>query len=268
MTCILCAINRQMALLFGHFGKFLELSTCTNGTCSRSPLLSFFLKLCRIVFSPKFRLNPNRHDGVLIFFSMSSMLLAAEKGGAELTRCNLDAPPLVVMKWAGIFSSTLCAARSLSNSCFGRMSKAQQSSAPRPPCLPPALPSYGSCSLRPSLCSSTHRTPPQTFPASEGTPSPRVPFRERDGDSFAWSTVKNTKVEYDLQNSDVPQTLQITIQPNHPVEHHEGILFGPQRAHLQGAISRHGLKMGLRRSFGHPKGGKGHFGQNATLTPF
>ena len=59
--------------VFGPKPQFLKLRSATSESRSRSPPLSFLLKLCVIVLHthryhpPKFQPNPKHHDGVLIF---------------------------------------------------------------------------------------------------------------------------------------------------------------------------------------------------------
>ena len=69
--------------VFGPKLQLLKLRSATYESRSRPPPLSFLLKLCVIVlhthrYHPsKFEPNLKHHDGILIFFSISRVLLAA-----------------------------------------------------------------------------------------------------------------------------------------------------------------------------------------------
>ena len=86
--------------IFGPKLHFLKLRSVTWESRSRTPLLSFLLKLCVIVLHthryhpPKFQPNLKHHDGVLIFthFARAACLLAAAAAAAAAkpSRSTLD----------------------------------------------------------------------------------------------------------------------------------------------------------------------------------
>ena len=83
--------------VFGPKMQFLKLRSATCESCSRSPPLSFLLKLCVIVphthryHPPKFHPNLKHHDGCLIFphFARAAACLLA----CRLLLQNLVGPP-------------------------------------------------------------------------------------------------------------------------------------------------------------------------------
>ena len=87
--------------VFGPKVQFLKLRSATCESCSRPPPLSFLLKLCVIVLHthryhpPKFHPDLKHHDGVLIFFPISRVLLACccLLAAACLLLLNLVGPP-------------------------------------------------------------------------------------------------------------------------------------------------------------------------------
>ena len=78
--------------IFGPELHFLKLRSATCESYSRSPPLSFLLKLCVVVLhthryhAPKFQPNPKHHNRLLIFphFARVACLLAAKRGRSTL----------------------------------------------------------------------------------------------------------------------------------------------------------------------------------------
>ena len=90
-SCSVPTISLRLAVL--------KLRSATCESRSRPPPLSFLLKLCVIVLHthryhpPKFHPNLKHHDGVLIFFPISRVLLlaaAAAAAAAKPGRSTLD----------------------------------------------------------------------------------------------------------------------------------------------------------------------------------